>query len=46
MSHQTVSFIKSGIRIAGYLLMFVSIPWAATVLVASEVIGVLEEVGH
>ena len=41
--HQLVSFIKSGIRIAGYLLMFVTIPVAAVVLVLSEIVGIWEE---
>ena len=41
--HQIVSFIKSGIRIAGYLLMFVNIPIAAVVLVLSEIVGIWEE---
>ena len=41
--HQLVSFIKSGIRIAGYLLMFVNIPIASVVLVLSEIVGIWEE---
>ena len=41
--HQLVSFIKSGIRIAGYLLLFVNVPIAAGVLVISEVVGIWEE---
>ena len=41
--HQLVSFIKSGIRIAGYLLLFVNIPLAAGVLVLSEIVGIWEE---
>jgi hypothetical protein len=48
MSHQTISFIKSAVRIAGYALMYM-IPggfWPATVLIASEVIGIIEEIGH
>lgn len=47
--HQTVSFVKSGIRIFGYVLM-IPIYWnpvwaipAAIVLIASEVIGIYEE---
>jgi|TARA_R110000824_G_scaffold28924_6_gene96814 hypothetical protein len=42
-AHQRISFIKSGIRIAGYGLLFYSIPIAASVLVFSEVIGIYEE---
>tara|TARA_B100001059_G_C17659110_1_gene488526 strand:+ start:131 stop:385 length:255 start_codon:yes stop_codon:yes gene_type:complete len=41
--HQRISFIKSGIRIAGYGLLFYSIPIAASVLVLSEVVGIYEE---
>jgi hypothetical protein len=41
--HQIISFIKSGIRIGGYLLLLVNIPVAVTVLVLSEVIGIIEE---
>lgn len=41
--HQLVSFIKSGIRIAGYLLLLVNIPLAAVVLILSEVVGIWEE---
>ena len=50
MKHQTISFIKSGARIAGYVLL---IPFSfglllapALVLVLSELIGILEEIGH
>jgi hypothetical protein len=41
--HQLVSFIKSGIRIAGYLLLFVDVPTAAGILIISEVVGIWEE---
>lgn len=41
--HQIVSFIKSGIRILGYILIPFSLPWAAGILVASEVVGIIEE---
>jgi hypothetical protein len=41
--HQIISFIKSGIRIGGYLLLLVNIPVAVTILVLSEVIGIIEE---
>ena len=45
--HLVVSLMKSGIRIIGYLLLF-GIPssWAygaAIVLIASEVVGIVEE---
>ena len=41
--HQIVSFIKSGIRILGYVLIPFDIFWAAGVLVLSEVVGIIEE---
>ena len=41
--HQILSFIKSGIRIFGYILLAVDIPTAIVVLVLSEVLGIFEE---
>lgn len=41
--HQLLSFIKSGIRILGYILLPISILSAALVLILSEVIGIIEE---
>ena len=41
--HQIVSFIKSGVRIAGYFTLLISVPWAVALLVISEGIGILEE---
>ena len=41
--HQIVSFIKSGIRILGYVLIPFDLLWAAGVLVVSEVVGIIEE---
>ena len=41
--HQKLSFIKSGIRIVGYLAIPFSIPLAVALLVASEVVGIVEE---
>ena len=41
--HQIVSFIKSGTRILGYGLLIVNLPIAVTVLIFSEVIGIIEE---
>jgi hypothetical protein len=41
--HQFVSFIKSGIRIFGYVLLPFNILAGASVLVVSEVIGIIEE---
>ena len=41
--HKIVSFIKSGVRILGYLLLPFSLPIAAGVLIFSEIIGIIEE---
>lgn len=41
--HQIISFIKSGIRIVGYLFLPFDIVIATIVLIISEVIGVIEE---
>lgn len=56
MKHQTISFIKSGVRIVGYLgISFLPfIPFSpltalfliGAVLVISELIGIVEEIGH
>lgn len=50
MSHQTISFIKSGIRILGYItLVPASLGWLAmpaALLILSEVIGIIEEFGE
>tara|TARA_R110000868_G_scaffold253001_1_gene509716 strand:- start:340 stop:495 length:156 start_codon:yes stop_codon:yes gene_type:complete len=41
--HQVVSFIKSAIRIVGYIVIPFSLPTAAVILVLSEVVGIVEE---
>lgn len=41
--HQRISFIKSAVRIAGYVFIPFSLPLAAAVLILSEFIGILEE---
>ena len=41
--HQTVSFIKSGIRILGYACIPFSLGWATVFLILSEGIGIIEE---
>jgi hypothetical protein len=54
LSHQKISFIKSGVRIAGYLVLgYIAIGFgipplgvAAGLLVLSEVLGIIEEVGY
>lgn len=46
LDHQQISFLKSGIRILGYTLIFPVSALAALVLIASEVVGIWEEIGH
>ena len=41
--HRRISFIKSGIRIAGYFAIPFNIPAAVSLLVVSEVVGIIEE---
>lgn len=46
MSHQTISFIKSAVRILGYAYIPFSLTIATGLLIASELIGIVEEIGH
>ena len=41
--HQLVSFIKSGIRISGYICLPFDLTIACLILVFSELVGILEE---
>ena len=41
--HQIISFVKSGVRILGYLFIPFNIGVAVTLLVVSEAVGILEE---
>jgi hypothetical protein len=41
--HQQISFAKSALRIAGYLLLIIEPIAAITLLVASEGLGIYEE---
>jgi len=41
--HQIVSFIKSGVRILGYIFLPIDLYTAAIILILSEVIGIYEE---
>jgi len=41
--HQRVSFIKSAIRIVGYILIPINLTTAMLALILSEVVGVYEE---
>lgn len=46
MRHQTISFIKSGVRIVGYILLGIDMATAVGFLISSEMIGIFEELGH
>ncbi len=41
--HQIVSFIKSGIRIIGYVFIPINLVASAILLILSEIVGVIEE---
>ena len=41
--HQQISFIKSGIRILGYIFIPIDLGVAVTLLIVSEAVGILEE---
>tara|TARA_R110001592_G_scaffold218860_1_gene472902 strand:- start:525 stop:698 length:174 start_codon:yes stop_codon:yes gene_type:complete len=41
--HQIISFVKSGIRILGYIFIPLNIGVAITLLIVSEVVGIIEE---
>jgi hypothetical protein len=44
--HQHISFFKSAIRLLGYLLLWPISIGASFVLIISEIIGIMEEIGH
>ena len=41
--HQLVSFLKSAVRISGYVALFWIIGLGAVILILSEIIGIVEE---
>ena len=41
--HQIISFVKSGIRIIGYMFIPFNISVAVTLLIVSEAVGIVEE---
>ena len=41
--HQIISFVKSGIRIVGYIFIPFNLGVAVTLLVVSEAVGIVEE---
>jgi len=42
-NHQRVSFLKSALRLIGYLLLLIEPVAAITILVCSEALGIAEE---
>lgn len=48
--HQTISFVKSALRVLGYMSLFGPAPlhlWIASVfLIVAEAVGIVEEIGH
>ena len=41
--HRIISFIKSGIRIIGYVFIPFNLVYATVILIISEMIGIIEE---
>ena len=41
--HQIISFIKSGVRILGYIFLPINLYTSTIILILSEVIGIFEE---
>ena len=41
--HQLISFVKSGIRILGYIFIPFNLGVAVTLLIVSEAVGIVEE---
>ena len=41
--HQIISFVKSGVRILGYIFIPFNIGVAVTLLIVSEALGIVEE---
>ena len=41
--HQLISFVKSGIRILGYIFIPFNLGVAVTLLIVSEAVGIYEE---
>jgi len=42
--HKKISYLKSTIRIIGYLALIINIYLAVVILVASEILGYVEEI--
>jgi len=41
--HQTISFLKSAVRITGYVALLYSLSLGVFILIISEAIGIIEE---
>jgi hypothetical protein len=41
--HQTISFLKSAVRLTGYAALMYSIGLGVFILIISELIGIIEE---
>lgn len=46
MRHQHISWLKSVVRLVGYIYLPIYMPAAALILIGSEILGIAEEVGH
>ena len=42
-NHQIISFVKSGVRILGYIFIPIDLGAAVTLLIVSEAVGIVEE---
>jgi hypothetical protein len=45
-SHQSISFVKSIVRISGYGVFLASPAVCMALLILAEMIGIVEEIGH
>jgi hypothetical protein len=43
IKHQIISFLKSGVRITGYVALLYSLSLGIFILIISEAIGIIEE---
>lgn len=43
--HTTISYIKSAVRIGGFVILLVSLPVGVLTLIIAEIIGIIEEIG-
>lgn len=46
MTHRNISWTKSLLRFGGYIALPLNLEVAAVVLIAAELLGILEEVGQ